>query len=60
MTVEAAIAVPVFLFFIMNLLVSFDILRLHGNIMGAMHQTGNIIIDDFVKCSPDAPDTRHV
>ena len=41
MTVEAAIAVPIFLFFIINLLVSFDILRLHGNIMGAMHQTGN-------------------
>lgn len=41
MAVEAAIAVPFFLFFIMNILFSFDMLRLHGNIMAAMHQTGN-------------------
>lgn len=43
MAVEAAIAVPFFLFFIMNILFSFDMLRLHGNIAGAMHQTGNKI-----------------
>lgn len=41
MAVEASMALPIFLFFIMNILSSFDILRLHGNIMGAMHQTGN-------------------
>ena len=41
MAVEASIALPIFLFFIMNILFSFDMLRLHGNIMGAMHQTGN-------------------
>ncbi|WP_132038569.1 hypothetical protein [Kineothrix alysoides] len=41
MTVEAALAVPFFLFFIMNILVIFDMLRLHGNIEEAIHQTGN-------------------
>lgn len=41
MTIEAAIAVPFFLFFLMNILFAFDMLRLHGNIMAAMHQTGN-------------------
>lgn len=41
MAVEAAIAIPLFLFFLMNILFAFDMLRLHGNIMGAMHQTGN-------------------
>lgn len=41
MAVEASMALPLFLFFIMNILSAFDILRLHGNIMGAMHQTGN-------------------
>lgn len=41
MAVEAAIAIPFFLFFLMNILFAFDMLRLHGNIMGAIHQTGN-------------------
>lgn len=41
MMVEASMAIPLFLFFFMNLLFVFDVLRLHGNIMGAMHQTGN-------------------
>lgn len=41
MAVEASVALPLFLFFIMNILFSFDMLRLHGNIMSAMHQTGN-------------------
>lgn len=41
MTVEASIVIPLFLFFFMNLLFAFDVLRLHGNLMGAMHQTGN-------------------
>lgn len=41
MAVEAAIAIPFFLFFLLNILFAFDMLRLHGNIMGAMHQTGN-------------------
>lgn len=43
MAVEAAIAVPFFLFFILNILFSFDMLRLHGNMAAAMHQTGNRI-----------------
>ena len=41
MAVEAALSVPFFLFFLMNILFVFDMLRLHGNIMGAIHQTGN-------------------
>lgn len=41
MAVEAAMAVPFFFFFFMNILFSFDMLRLHGNLTGAMHQTGN-------------------
>lgn len=41
MTVEASLIIPFFLFFFMNLLFVFDVLRLHGNIMGALHQTGN-------------------
>lgn len=41
MAVEAAIAIPFFLFFIMNILFAFDMLRLHSNLMGAMHQVGN-------------------
>ena len=41
MTVEASIVIPLFLFFFMNILFAFDVLRLHGNLMGAMHQTGN-------------------
>lgn len=41
MAVEASMALPLFLFFLMNILFSFDMLRLHGNLMAAMHQTGN-------------------
>lgn len=41
MTAEAAIALPLFLFFMMNILLIFDMLRLHGNITAAMHQAGN-------------------
>lgn len=43
MTVEAALVVPFFLFFFMNVLTAFDILRLQCNITAAMHQTGNRI-----------------
>lgn len=41
MAVEAALAVPVFLFFLMNILFSFEIIRLQSNLTSAMHQTGN-------------------
>ncbi len=41
MAIEASMALPFFLFFLINILLSFDILRLHGNLMAAMHQTGN-------------------
>lgn len=39
-TVEAAIAVPIFLFVMVNLLYSLDIIRLYSNMDMAMHQTG--------------------
>lgn len=41
MAVEAAMAVPFFLFFLINILCVFDMLRLHGKLTAAMHQTGN-------------------
>lgn len=41
MAVEAALAVPFFLFFFMNILFSFEILRLQSNLIAALHQTGN-------------------
>lgn len=41
MTVEASLTVPFFLFFLMNILFSFDALCLHGNVTVALHQTGN-------------------
>lgn len=41
MAVEAAITVPLFLLFMINILLSFDMLRLHSNMLAAMHQTGN-------------------
>lgn len=41
MAVEAALAVPVFLFFLMNILFSFEMIRLQSNLTAAMHQTGN-------------------
>jgi len=39
-TVEAAIAVPIFLFVVIQLLYSMDIIRLYSNMEMAMHQTG--------------------
>lgn len=41
MTIEAALAVPLFLFFFANLLTAFDMLRLSGNMTAALHQTGS-------------------
>lgn len=41
MAVEASLALPLFLFFLLNVLSSFDMLRLHGNLAAAMHQIGN-------------------
>lgn len=42
--VEASMAIPLFLFFIVNIITAFDMLRLHGNISAAMHQSGNQIV----------------
>ncbi len=43
MTVEAAMVVPVFLFFIMNVLFIFDMIRLQSNMLAALHETGTQI-----------------
>lgn len=41
MTVEAAICLPLFLFFFLNLLSSIEMIRLHGNLQVALRETGN-------------------
>lgn len=41
MAVEASVAVPLFLFFVITILSAFAILQLHGSIAGAVHQVGN-------------------
>lgn len=41
MAVEATLVLPLFFFFFLHLLFVFDTLRLHGNLMAALHQTGN-------------------
>lgn len=40
MTVEAALVLPLFLFFMANLLFSFEMLRLQSSMTAALHQTG--------------------
>lgn len=40
MTLEAAIVLPLFLFFVLNLLSAIEMLRLHGNLTWALHETG--------------------
>ncbi len=42
-TVEAAIALPLYLFFFVNILTAFDILRMQCDLTAALHQTGNHI-----------------
>lgn len=39
MTVEAALVLPLFLFFVLNLLSVIEMLRFHGNITWALHET---------------------
>jgi len=41
MTVEAAIALPVFLFFLLNLSCAIEMIRLHGNLQMALWETGH-------------------
>ncbi len=41
MTVEAAVVLPLFLFFFMNLACSVEMIRLHGNLQLALWKTGN-------------------
>lgn len=40
MTVEAAVALPVFLFFLLNLSCAIEMIRLHGNLQMALWETG--------------------
>jgi len=47
-TVEASMVLPFFLFFFMNILSMFNILKMQGDIEAAIHQTGNnIAIQSF-------------
>lgn len=41
MTVEAAVALPVFLFFLLNLSCAIEMIRLHGNLQMALWETGH-------------------
>ena len=41
MTVEAAVALPVFLFFLLNLSCAIEMIRLHGNLQIALWETGH-------------------
>ena len=41
MTIEAAIALPVFLFFLLNLSSAIEMIRLHGNLQAALWETGH-------------------
>lgn len=41
MTVEAALVLPLFLFFFLNLMYSIEMIRLHGNLQLALWETGN-------------------
>lgn len=40
MTLEAAMVLPLFLFFVLNLLSAIEMLRLHGNLTWALNETG--------------------
>ncbi len=42
-TIEAAMVMPLFLFFFCNILMMFDMLRMQCNLEAALHQTGNRI-----------------
>ncbi len=42
-TVEASIALPLYIFFFVNILTAFDILRMQDDLTAALHQTGNRI-----------------
>lgn len=41
MTVEAAVALPIFLFFLLNLSCAIEMIRLHGNLQTALWETGH-------------------
>ena len=45
MTVEAALVLPLFLFFIFNVLFLFDVIRLQSNVTGALQQAGDRICE---------------
>lgn len=43
MTLEAAMVIPLFLFFFLNLMSSVEMLRLHGNVAAALWENGRIM-----------------
>ena len=45
MTVEAALVLPLFLFFIFNVLFLFDVVRLQSSVTGALQQAGDRICE---------------
>lgn len=45
MTLEAAMAVPLFLFFVMNILFLFEVVRLQSNLQAALQQAGEQICE---------------
>lgn len=45
MTVEASLVLPLLLFFFMNVLFAFDMMRLQSNMTAALHQTGQQITE---------------
>ncbi|MBO4458567.1 MAG: hypothetical protein J5802_12675 [Butyrivibrio sp.] len=42
-TVEASIALPLFIFFFVNIMVSFNVIKVQSDLEAALHQTGNEI-----------------
>lgn len=46
MTVEACLVLPIFLFFMADILSVFDMMRMQSNIMAALHETGTRLLGD--------------
>ena len=58
MTVEAALVLPVFIFFLSNILYSFEILRFQCNMKAALHDTGTQICEYAMNGSERREKTR--
>lgn len=46
MTVEACLVLPIFLFFMADILSVFDMMRMQSNMMAAVHETGTRLLED--------------